>query len=382
LLGGLASTACMVTTNGSGSGASAPAQDESTDAKGTERRATPPSAAHDADSTDPRRRSARPVAASGQASARGSVQLRARHQFSSRATLSKPLAAEVGAAARPVRFEGLRGHGSAHGSANVNVNVNVNVNAVATGKGSAATTSKPPSTKPATTKPTEQPKPPVTKPATTKPTEQPKPPVTKPATTKPTEQPKPPVTKPTEQPKPEPPTGPSPQQLEQPIEPPDSPPENVFGYDKPIKGCFEGQVYFLPEQTQKLPSSYESMQPQSVVYACEWDVPPRDWQQGFPGLADRVEWFAIRYHGAFSVQTAGSYLFRSSSDDGSRLTIDGKVVLDNDGVHPPEGKSATVELAAGDHEMVLEYFQGPRYFINLQLWVTAPGGTEGLFSVR
>ncbi len=32
--------------------------------------------------------------------------------------------------------------------------------------------------------------------------------------------------------------------------------------------------------------------------------------------------------------------------------------------------------------MILEYFQGPRYHINLQLYATPPGGEEGLFSVR
>jgi len=41
-----------------------------------------------------------------------------------------------------------------------------------------------------------------------------------------------------------------------------------------------------------------------------------------------------------------------------------------------------IELAAGDHSLVLEYFQGPRYEIALQVFVTPPGGTEGIFSVR
>jgi hypothetical protein len=31
---------------------------------------------------------------------------------------------------------------------------------------------------------------------------------------------------------------------------------------------------------------------------------------------------------------------------------------------------------------VLEYYQGPRYHICLQVWVTAPGEGEVIFSVR
>ncbi len=172
------------------------------------------------------------------------------------------------------------------------------------------------------------------------------------------------------------------QELAQPVPPPEKPPENVFGYEKPVRGCFEGQVYFVVPETQRLPVDYSAMTASTVLYACEWDIPVTRWEQGFPGIKDRFEWFAIRYTGTFDVGQAGNHGFRISSDDGARLTVDGKVVVDNDGVHAPVVKSGTVELSAGPHEMVLEYFQGPRYLINLQLYITPPGGPEGLFSVR
>ena len=178
------------------------------------------------------------------------------------------------------------------------------------------------------------------------------------------------------------PAGPTPEQLETPKTPPAEPPDNVFGYDEPVLGCFEGQVFPLEANAPKLPTSYDSLKPVSVLYACEWDIAPRAWDQGFPGIADRFEWFAIRYAGAFRTSAAGEYGFRISSDDGAKVTIDGKVVIDNDGQHPPKAASGKVQLAAGDHQMVLEYFQGPRYQINLQLWVTPPGKTEELFTVR
>jgi hypothetical protein len=197
--------------------------------------------------------------------------------------------------------------------------------------------------------------------------------------------PKPPAATPTPTAPPEPtptPVGPTPGQLDTPKEPPAAPPGNVFGYDEPVKGCFEGQVFPLAPDTQKLPTSYDALTPVSVVYACEWDIAPRAWDQGFPGIADRFEWFAIRYAGAFKVSEAGEYDFRMSSDDGAKLSIDGKLVVDNDNQHPPKEARGKMQLSAGDHAMVLEYFQGPRFQINLQLWVTPPGKAEELFTVR
>jgi hypothetical protein len=180
----------------------------------------------------------------------------------------------------------------------------------------------------------------------------------------------------------EPPPRPTPAPPRKPIEPPSAPPENVFGYEEPVRGCFEGQVFFIPESSRSLPKSYADLTSSAVLYACEWDIPTRAWQQGFPGLEDRFEWFAIRYSGAFRVEHGGAWTFRLASDDGSRLTIDDKVVIDNDGVHSPSERTRTIVLRPGDHTMVLEYFQGPRYHINLQLFSTPPGGTEGVFSVR
>jgi hypothetical protein len=194
--------------------------------------------------------------------------------------------------------------------------------------------------------------------------------------------PKPPKPKPQPEPAPTAPVGPTPTQLETPKEPPSEPPPNVFGYDEPVRGCFEGQVFPLAVDAKQLPTDYASLSPVSVVYACEWDIAPRAWDQGFPGVAGRFEWFAIRYAGAFRVADAGDYTFRISSDDGTKVLIDGKQVIANDGQHPPQEARGTVNLTAGDHPMVLEYFQGPRFYINLQLWVTPPGKPEELFTVR
>src|SRR5262245_23186430 len=68
--------------------------------------------------------------------------------------------------------------------------------------------------------------------------------------------------------------------------------------------------------------------------------------------------FYARWTGILRVEKEGKTQFWTESDDGSRLTIDGKVVVDNGGSHPMTLKGGSAELTAGDHEVKIEYFQG------------------------
>lgn len=53
---------------------------------------------------------------------------------------------------------------------------------------------------------------------------------------------------------------------------------------------------------------------------------------GVTGLADN---FALVFTNTLQVPTTGVYEFYTNSDDGSKLYIDGVVVVDNDGLHAP-----------------------------------------------
>ncbi|TWT34480.1 c-type cytochrome [Blastopirellula retiformator] len=75
-------------------------------------------------------------------------------------------------------------------------------------------------------------------------------------------------------------------------------------------------------------------------------------------VAARKTNFAIRYEGLFEAARDGEYEFFISSDDGSRILINGKQVAINDGIHPTSTKSGKVRLAAGKHPIVVEYFDG------------------------
>ncbi len=72
----------------------------------------------------------------------------------------------------------------------------------------------------------------------------------------------------------------------------------------------------------------------------------------------RNDGFAFNYSGYIDIPKDGTYTFHLQSDDGSRLHINGKLVADNDGVHDARGiRSGKVELKAGAHPIVVEFFE-------------------------
>lgn len=79
-------------------------------------------------------------------------------------------------------------------------------------------------------------------------------------------------------------------------------------------------------------------------------------QDNWPGTNFK-DFFYIRWTGTIRIPANGKYNFFLDSDDGSRLFIDGKQVLDNGGVHAMEEVSGSVQLAAGDHALKVEYFE-------------------------
>ncbi len=67
--------------------------------------------------------------------------------------------------------------------------------------------------------------------------------------------------------------------------------------------------------------------------------------------------YAFRYSGFLKVPADGLYVFDLRSCDGSRLRIDGKAVVDNDGCHSVNSQYATMALQRGLHPFELLYFR-------------------------
>lgn len=69
--------------------------------------------------------------------------------------------------------------------------------------------------------------------------------------------------------------------------------------------------------------------------------------------------YGVVFDGKLNALVAGDYTFSLASDDGAQLSVDGKVVIDNDGIHPATTIcNGRVHLATGTHDLHVEYFQG------------------------
>ncbi len=102
---------------------------------------------------------------------------------------------------------------------------------------------------------------------------------------------------------------------------------------------YEGTWYRLPD-FDKLPAAASGVAPAFHL-----------------GETQRGESYAFRFEGFFKLERDADYTFSLVSDDGSRLFIDGMLVVDNDGMHPIRTRQGKVRLTKGTHRVVVTYFQ-------------------------
>jgi hypothetical protein len=66
-----------------------------------------------------------------------------------------------------------------------------------------------------------------------------------------------------------------------------------------------------------------------------------------------VDHYIMRWRGEFRADETGFHGFQLASDDGSRLYVDGKLIVDNDGDHGTVTVAANMMLQAGWHPIVI-----------------------------
>ena len=106
---------------------------------------------------------------------------------------------------------------------------------------------------------------------------------------------------------------------------------------------YEGDWTSLPDFSKLTPKKSAAIPSQKIDIA----------------LAERADHFGMTFKGSLVVKKADDFTFRINSDDGSRLLIDGKSLIENDGIHPAgEPKTAKTPLAVGTHAFEIQYFEG------------------------
>lgn len=107
-----------------------------------------------------------------------------------------------------------------------------------------------------------------------------------------------------------------------------------------------------------------------TLFKGSWKKIP-DWNKIEPSGTDHVpsgkfdlsctkekDSFGIVFRGNIEAPKSGDYVFTVSSDDGSRLLIDRKTVIDHDGIHGDSPKSGKIKLDKGSHHIEVQYFEG------------------------
>jgi hypothetical protein len=155
------------------------------------------------------------------------------------------------------------------------------------------------------------------------------------------------------------------------------PSTQVFaGCTNDLKGFpIKADVYQIPEGSQRLPNFTAFNKTTATACMEAFQIPNRAWSDGFPGQPSLIEWFAIRATSSLTVAATGKHYFKLNADDGAKLYIDGQLVVDNDGQHAEKAVVGSINLTKGQHDIVIEYFQGPRYHIALELFWKTPGSS-------
>ncbi len=121
------------------------------------------------------------------------------------------------------------------------------------------------------------------------------------------------------------------------------------------------------------------------TYSGSWDSLP-DFDQLKPEIETPVQQiglqsvnqesdFGLAFTGTLTVPKTGTYTFICQSDDGSKLSIAGQTVIDNDGLHGMKEVAGSIALNKGSHSIRLTYFQkkGGR---GLELWMEDDQGKK------
>src|SRR5260370_22364919 len=118
---------------------------------------------------------------------------------------------------------------------------------------------------------------------------------------------------------------------------------------------------------QGLPSTAAPVNMKFAYYEGTWDRLP-DFSKlkarikgeagGFDlTLAMRPNNFALTFEGYLKIVREGAYRFIVTSDDGRKLLIDGKTVVNNDGIHATTTAVGTIKLGPGMHPLFVSFFQ-------------------------
>lgn len=114
-------------------------------------------------------------------------------------------------------------------------------------------------------------------------------------------------------------------------------------------------AYYKPGGKVTNYPNWDALTPQIVQIDPQINLAPT--KDPFNGIDGLINDFAVRWRGKIAIANAGRYRFYLKSDDGSRLYIDGQLVVRNDGTHGMTEKSGSIDLSSGFHDIEVWFFE-------------------------
>jgi hypothetical protein len=109
----------------------------------------------------------------------------------------------------------------------------------------------------------------------------------------------------------------------------------------------KGLSYKYIHGTFRMVNDFLKMPPLKTGIVSTFTIEPREKEQ----------FFAFDYEGFIDIPKDGLYTFYLATNDGGRLYIDDRVIINNDGLHPLAEVYKPIALKAGLHPISVKYFQ-------------------------
>jgi hypothetical protein len=119
-----------------------------------------------------------------------------------------------------------------------------------------------------------------------------------------------------------------------------------------VKGL-DVQYYNLGGEKSKLPD-FSALKPTRTDVSDQINYPSTD---GNFATSEAHNYVGAVWTGFINVPSSGSWELFLDSDDGSKLFIGDKLIVNNDGLHGMEVRSGTIALGAGKHPLRVEFFE-------------------------
>ena len=109
----------------------------------------------------------------------------------------------------------------------------------------------------------------------------------------------------------------------------------------------KGLLYNYTHGIYRMVNDFQNVPPLKSGVIPTFSIEPRE----------KDQFFSFDYSGYISIPQDGTYTFYLASNDGGRLYVDDRQIINNDGLHPVVEVNKSVKLKAGLHPLRVKYFQ-------------------------